>query len=139
MIVFTTLPKVYDWVVTLMDLTSFLLSFVCWSFQVFSEIAMDEGIRSGKSLLLGMLEESQGNIQGLPTTKLGDAPEGRPTFFYRPSVILLGAIFLFITWYEFCLERRVLYESLLCLLFSLSQSSLLNTLVWESHTHIMIC
>ena len=30
-------------------------------------------------------------------TKLGDAPEGIPSFFYQPSVILLGAIFLFVT------------------------------------------
>jgi hypothetical protein len=30
-------------------------------------------------------------------SKLGNAPEGIPSFFYQLSVILLGAIFLFIT------------------------------------------
>ena len=90
---------------------------------------MYEGIRSGKSLRLGMPEAPQGNIQGLLRNKLGDASEGIPSFFQRSSVILLGAIFLFVTYHDFCLERLVVYESLLCLLFNLSQSSLLNTLV----------
>ena len=58
---------------------------------------MDEGIRSGKSLRLGMPEEPQGNIQGPRATKLGDAPDGIPSFFQQSSVILLGAIFLFVT------------------------------------------
>ena len=47
-------------------------------------------------------------------------------------VILHGAIFLFVTYHEFCLDRLVLYESLLVLLFSLSQVSLLDTPIWES-------
>ena len=38
----------------LMELTSFLLSFVLWSFQVLGKDLMDYGIRSGKSLSLGM-------------------------------------------------------------------------------------
>ena len=54
----------------LTELTSFVLSFV-WlkvsSYHVLSEIAMDEGIRSGKSLILGMAEAPQGNIQGDPS------------------------------------------------------------------------
>ena len=45
--------------------------------------------------------------------------------------ILLWAIFLFVTYHEFCLERLVLYESLLVLLFSLSQVSLLDTYLRE--------
>jgi hypothetical protein len=39
-----------------------LLSFVCWSFQVLSMIMMDEGIRSDKSLSLGIPEAPQNNI-----------------------------------------------------------------------------
>ena len=39
---------------SLMELTSFLLSFVLWSFQVLGKDSMDYGIRSGKSLSLGM-------------------------------------------------------------------------------------
>ena len=38
----------------LTELTSFLLSFVLWSFQVLGKDSMDYGIRSGKSLSLGM-------------------------------------------------------------------------------------
>ena len=46
--------------------TSFLLSFVLWGFQVLGEDSMDYGIRSGKSLSLGMPKAPQGNIQGQP-------------------------------------------------------------------------
>jgi hypothetical protein len=63
---FITVPKVDDWFIILTDLTRFLLSFVCWSFQVLGEITMDEGIRSGKTLSLGMPKAPQGNIQGRP-------------------------------------------------------------------------
>ena len=49
-----------------MELTSFLLSFVLWSFQVLGKDSMEYGIRSGKSLSLGIPKEPQGNIQGQP-------------------------------------------------------------------------
>ena len=48
----------------LTELTSFLLSFVLGSFQVLGKDSMDYGIRSGKSLRLGMPKAPQGNIQG---------------------------------------------------------------------------
>ena len=44
----------------------FLLSFVLWSFQVLGKDSMDYGIRSGKSLSLGMPKAPKGNIQGQP-------------------------------------------------------------------------
>ena len=47
------------------------------------------------------------------------------------SVTLFGAIFLFTTWYVFCLECLVWFESLI---FSLPQSSLLYTPFWRD-TH----
>ena len=89
---------------------------------------MDEGIRSKKSLSLGMphgipsyyLKEKQ-------ATKLGDAPEWHPLFLLTPIGILFGATFLFVTYHEFCLERLVLYESFLVFLFSLCHLSLLDT------------
>ena len=56
---FTTVPKVKDLFVILTDLTRVLLSFVCWSIQVLGAITMDEGIRSGKSLILGMPKAPQ--------------------------------------------------------------------------------
>ena len=52
----------------LTELMSFLLSFVLWSFQVLGKDSMDYGIRSGKSLRLGMPKAPQGNIQR--TTKI---------------------------------------------------------------------
>ena len=56
--------KVVICFIILTDLTSFLLSFVLWSFQILGEVSMDYEIRSGKSLSLGMPMAPQGNIQG---------------------------------------------------------------------------
>jgi hypothetical protein len=58
---------------------------------------MDEGIRSIKGLSLGMLPHPKVISEDEQATKLGDAPSGIPSFFYQPSVILLEAIFLFVT------------------------------------------
>ena len=107
-----------------MDLTSFLLSFVLWSFHVLGKDVMDYGITSGKILSLGMPKAPQVIFKDVKKPKLGDAPEGIPSFISNPSVNLLEAIFLFTTWYVFCLERLVWYESLL---FSLTQSSFIYT------------
>ena len=63
---FTIVPKVYDLLVILMYFTSFLLSFVLWSFQVLGKDSMDYGIGSGKSPRLGIPKAPQGNIQGRP-------------------------------------------------------------------------
>ena len=49
---------------SLTELTSFLLSFVLWSFEVLGKDSMDYAIRSGKSLRLGIPKGPQGNIQG---------------------------------------------------------------------------
>ena len=51
-----------------------MLSFVLWSFQVLGKDSIDYGIRSGKSLSLGIPKSPQGNIQGSQEAKLGDAP-----------------------------------------------------------------
>ena len=59
-------------------------------------------------------------------TKLGDAPEWHPLFLLTIIGILLEAIFLFVTYYEFCLEHLVRYESLLVLLCVLSLDPLLE-------------
>ena len=92
----------------LTDLMSFLLSFVLWSFQVLGKDLMDYGIRSRKSLSLGMPKAPQAIFKDTKKSKLGDAPEGIPSFVFNPSVNLLEAIFLFTTWYVFCLS--VLYD-----------------------------
>ena len=109
---------------SLTELTRFLLSFVSWSFQVLGKDLMDYGIKSGKSLSLGIPRHPKVIFKGNQSSKLGDAPDGIPSFVFNPSVILLEAIFLFTTWYVFCLERLVWYESLI---FSLPQASFLYT------------
>jgi hypothetical protein len=85
---------------------------------------MDEGIRSEKSLSLGILQNPQDISKEKQATKLGDAPEWHPLFLLTTIGILLGAIFLFVTYHEFCLERLV---SLLALFVSFSFVSLLDT------------
>ena len=66
-------------------------------------------------------------------------PRVASLFLLTTIGILLEAIFLFVTYYEFCLERLVWYEPLLDLLFVLSLESLLDTLVWESQNYAMTC
>ena len=101
--------KVVICFVSLTDLMSFLLSFVLWSFQVLGKDLMDYGTRSGKILRLGMPMAPQDNLRTPKSQSLGMPRK---------------AIFLFTTWYVFCSERLVWFESLL---FSLPQSSLLYT------------
>ena len=97
---------------------------------------MEEGIRSDKSLSLGMLPHPQDISKEKQATKLGDAPEWHPLFLLTTIGILLGAIFLFVTYHEFCLERLV---SLLALFISFSFVSLLDTPICEIQNHAMIC
>ena len=52
-----------------------------WSFQVLGYLTMDEGIRSKKSLSLGMPRHPQLLSKNEQATKLGDAPSGIPCFF----------------------------------------------------------
>ena len=108
----------------------FLLSFVLWSFQVLGKDLMDYGTRSGKILSLGM-PMAPPNIRTPKNQSLGMPRKATPLFCLLLSVTLLGAIFLFTTWYVFCLERLVLFESLFV---SLPQSSLMYT-PFERDTH----
>ena len=63
---FSTVFKAKIGFIILTHLTKVLLSFVWLKFQVLGEIMMDEGIRSEKSLSLGILNAPQGNIQEQP-------------------------------------------------------------------------
>ena len=58
---------------------------------------MDYGIRSAKSLRLGMAKAPKVIFKDNQASKLGDSPDGIPTFVFNPSVYLLEAIFLFTT------------------------------------------
>ena len=62
-----------------------------------------------------------------------------PLFLLTTIGILLGSIFLFVTYYEFCLECLVWFESLLVFLCVLSLESLLDTPFWESQKLCYAC
>ena len=110
---FTTVPKVCNMFLILTDLTKFCWVLCDWSFQVLGVITMDKGIRSGKSLRLGMPKAPQGNIlRKTQVSKLGDAPEGIPSFvsihryvtwsyifIHHMIWVLLGASFAFVCFY----------------------------------------
>ena len=84
-----------------------------------------------KSLSLGMPWHPKILSKNEQPTKLGGAPEWHPRILPTTIGILLEAIFLFVTWYVFCLERLVWYVSLLTLFCVLSYQSLLDTPIWE--------
>ena len=67
MIGFETVLRVVICFDILTDLTKFCWVLCDWSFQVLGEIAMDEGVRSEKSLSLGIPMAPQVNIQGEPS------------------------------------------------------------------------
>ena len=108
----------------------FFVEFYVVKFLSFGEVSMDYGIRSGKSLRLGFPWQPKVIFKDNQASKLGDAPDGIPSFVFNPSIKLLEAIFLFTTRYVFCLERLVLYKSLI---FSLPQSSFLTHLLRGTH------
>ena len=90
-----------------------------------------------KSLSLGMPRHPKLLSKNEQPTKLGDAPEWQPRFLPTTIGILLETIFLFVTWYVFCLESLVWYESLLVLFCVLSLDPLLDTPIWESQNYVM--
>ena len=98
----------------LTEITSFLLSFVLWSFQVLGKDLMDYGIRSGKSLNLGMPKAPQGNIQGHQASKLGYAPDGIPSFVFVHRSIYLRLYFY--SPHDMCFAWSVLYDLSVCFL-----------------------
>ena len=83
------------------------LNFVWLRFSSFGWDVDMRRIRSGKTLSLGMRKESQGNIQGRSKQlSLGMPPKASPLSSPTLSVTSLGAMFSFVTWYEFYLERH---------------------------------
>ena len=83
------------------------LSFVWLKFSSFGWDIDMRRIRSGKSLSLGMPKAPQGNIQGRSKQlSLGMPRKASPLSSPTLSVTSLGAMFLFVTWYVFCLERQ---------------------------------
>ena len=76
---------------SLTELTSFLLSFVLWSFQVLGEVSMDYGIRCGKSLSLGIPRMAS----PLSSSFIGNFTWSY-IFIHDMICVLLGASFYFV-------------------------------------------
>ena len=101
--------------------------------EVFKFWVILRWMREGcKSLSLGTPRHPKLLSKNEQPTKLGDAPEWHPRFLLTTIGILLEAIFLFVTWYVFFLERLVWYVPLLVLFCVLSHQSLLDTPIWEA-------
>ena len=77
--------------IILTELTSFLLSFVLWSFQVLGKDSMDYGIRSGKSLSLGMPRKAS----PLSSSFIGNFTWSY-IFIHHMICVLLGASIYFV-------------------------------------------
>ena len=110
---------------SLTELTSFLFRVLCCEVFKFWVNSFDGSWnKEWQEPKLGYAHGTPKIIQGHQKVKACGCPGRHPLFRPLPSVTLLGAIFLFATWYVFCLERLVLFESFLV---SLPQSSLLYT------------
>ena len=139
---FDTALIVVIYFLILTDLTKVLLSFVWLKFSSFG-LSYDGWRNKEKKILsLGMPQDPQHPkllSKNEQTTKLWDAPQWHPPFLPTTIGILLEAIFLFVTWYVFCLEHIVWYVYLLVLFCVLSLDYLLDTPNWESQNHVMTC
>ena len=84
-----------------------LLSFVWLKFSSFGWDVDMRRIRTDKTLSLGIPKEPQVNIQGISKQpSLGMPRKASPLLSPTLSVTSLGAMFSFVTWYEFCLEHQ---------------------------------
>ena len=94
------------------------LSFVWLKFSSFGWDIDMRRIRSDKTLSLGMPKAPQNNIQGISKQlSLGMPQKASPLSSSTLSVTSLGAMFSFVTWYVFCLERQfILLEFAFCYL-----------------------
>ena len=94
----------------LTELTSFLLSFVLWSFQVLGKDLMDYGTRRGKSLSLGMPQKAS----PLSSLFIGNFTWSY-IFIHHMICVLLEASFYFVS---ICL---LLFRIMFCI-FSFSKN-----------------
>ena len=94
------------------------LSFVWLKFSSFGWDVDMRGIRSDKTLSLGMPKAPQGNIQGISKQlSLGMPRKASPLSSPTLLVTSLGAMFSFVTWYVFCLEHQFILLKICLLLF----------------------
>ena len=113
-----TVPK---WNGLLFIILAYLTKFhwvLCdWSFSSFGLDIDMRRIRNDKTLRLGIPKAPQFNIQGRSKQlSLGMPRKASPLSSPTISVTLLEAIFSFVTWYVFCLERHFFRICLLLLI-----------------------
>ena len=91
------------------------LSFMWLKFSSFGWDVDMRRITSENTLSLGMPKAPQVNIQGrLKRLSLGMPRKAPPLSHSTLSVTSLGAMFSFITWYVFCLERQFILLEFSC-------------------------
>ena len=91
------------------------LSFVWLKFSNFGWDVDMRRIRSDKTLSLGIPKAHQGNIQWRSKQlSLGIPRKASPLSSSILSVTSLGAMFSFVTWYEFYLERQFILLGFSC-------------------------
>ena len=91
------------------------LSFVWLKFSSFGWDIDMRRIRSDKTLSLGMPKEPQVNIQGISKQlNLGMPRKASPLSSPTLSVTSLGAMFSFVTWYQFFLECQFILLGFAC-------------------------
>ena len=92
-----------------------LLSYVWLKFSSFGWDVDMRTIRSDKTLILGMPKSPQGDIQGRSKQlSLGMPRKASPLSSPTLSVTSLGAMFSFVTWYVFWLERQFILLGFSC-------------------------
>ena len=91
------------------------LSFVWLKFSDFGWDIDMVRIRSENTLSLGMPKATQGNIHGITKQlSLGIPWKASPLSSSTLSATSLGAMFSFVTWYEFYLERHFILLGFAC-------------------------
>ena len=113
--------KVVVYFLILTELMRFSVEVLCCeTFKFWVNVLMDYGTRSGNSLSLGIPEAPQVNIKETQASKLGDAPEGIPSFFNKYRYVFGFVSFMR---YVQILERllHLVFTFLLC-----------TMLVWDS-------
>ena len=99
----------------LMELIRYYVEFCVVKFSIFGWDVDLRRIRSDKTLSLGIPKAPQVNIQGgSKQLSLGMPRKASPLSSPTLSVIVLGAIFSFVTWYEFCLECHFSFLGFSC-------------------------
>ena len=132
----STVPKWLFYFLILTELTSFLLSFVLWSFQVLGKDSMYYRIRSGKSLILGIPKAPQGNIQGQPRAKARGCPGWHPLFRLQSIVMLLCLELYFYSSHDMSFTWSVLCYSFIFVCFLVCHNHYLLDKPFHRDTHL---